>query len=93
MSRIYDCISELQKLLDISFSADTLSDHAGSHYQTIADIPLDSFTDLIREAITLLMAKESSVITYPETRNMLKLDDVFRVIGEEVITDGQQTDI
>lgn len=121
MSRISDCISELQKLLDISFSADTLSDHAGSHYQTIADVPLDSFTDLIKEAITLLMAKEStiipfmqrhllekkcdewiqkngvlpctfSVITYLATRNMLKLDDVYRVIGEEVITDGQQTD-
>ena len=116
MSRISDCISELQKLLDISCSADVLSDHAGSHYQTIADVPLDSFTDLIKETITLLMAKEStiipfmqrrllekkcdewilrngalpctfSVITYLASRNMLKLDDVYRVIGEEAIAD------
>lgn len=121
MSRISDCISELQKLLDISCSADVLSDHAGSHYQTIADVPLDSFTDLIKEAITLLMAKEStiipfsqrrllekkcdewiqrngalpctfSVITYLASRQMLKLDDVYRVIGEEAIADGQKTD-
>lgn len=114
MSRISDCISELQKLLDISFSAATLSDHAGSHYQTIADVPLDSFTDLIKEAIMLLMSKEStiipfsqrrlleqkcdewirkngalpctfSVITFLASRGMLKLDDVYRVIGEDLI--------
>lgn len=118
MSRISDRISELQKLLDVSFSADLLSDHAGSHYQTIVDVPIDSFTDLIEEAITLLMIKEStvipfsqrhllskkcdewiqkngalpctfSVITFLASRGMLKLDDVYRVIGEEMIRGGE----
>lgn len=114
MTRIERAIENLDFLREISYQADIKSDAAGASYSTWIELSKDAFDDTIREAVTMLMCKEStvipfaqrkllsdccdawitkngvspetfSVITYLVSKGCIRLDDVYRIIGEEMI--------
>lgn len=114
MTRIERAIENLDFLREISYQADIKTDAAGAYHSTWVELSKDAFDDTIREAVSMLMCREStvipfaqrkllsdccdawmikngaepctfSVITYLVSKGCIRLDDVYRIIGEEMI--------